>query len=242
LLKASALDVQVCGDVYRGLARLGRGGTDAPKAVLVCADDLGSPELEFFSITSRLGCGAVVYVYGDGRSEARVARAIELGATGRADEQVIRTLGSAAPLPEPSASRDTGETVQVESTATGAERPETPTETGSPVESTVQTPAEVLPEPQKVEECEREVRESPVRVPWLRYGSTPERTPPQRHRSRSDQPAPVESSKRRPSVHEPLLTEEELQALIGDDIASIAPREHDANAGDADAEGTGGAR
>ena len=30
-----------------------------------------------------------------------------------------------------------------------------------------------------------------------------------------------------PSPHEPLLTEEELKALIGDDIAAIAPQEQD---------------
>ena len=170
-----------------------------------------------------------------------MARAIELGAAGRVDERIIRTLGSTAPLPEPPALHDTDETVQVESTAPGAEGPETPTEVGSPVESTVQTSDDVLPEPQKVEEREREVRESPVRVPWLRYGSTPERTPPQRHRPRVDRPAPVEPSKRRPSVHEPLLTEEELRALIGDDIASIAPPEHDASADEDDASGPGGA-
>ena len=74
---------------------------------------------------------------------------------------------------------------------------------------------------------------TPTRVPWLKYENKPVRRAPQRiapeptdavdpkERHRPDEAI----ARKEPSATEPLLTEEELRALIGDDISSIAPSE-----------------
>ena len=73
----------------------------------------------------------------------------------------------------------------------------------------------------------------PARVPWIRYQNTPARTapqpqpvrqPPVAHETMNDNPQPV----MRRNIDEPLLSEEELEALLGDDISAIVPSERDA--------------
>lgn len=71
----------------------------------------------------------------------------------------------------------------------------------------------------------------PARVPWIRYQDGPSRGAPEQSLPRTQ---PVEPSKissqpviTKRKIDEPLLTEEEIQALIGDDISAIAPDERD---------------
>jgi len=73
----------------------------------------------------------------------------------------------------------------------------------------------------------------PARVPWMRYQNTPTRQapqpqsvrqPPRTHDTVNDKPRIVP----RRNIDEPLLTDEELEALIGDDISAIVPNERDA--------------
>ena len=94
LLESSSLRTVVCPDVYRGLARLLKPELQIPDVVFIRMDELGRPELEFFSIVSRLRPSVPVYVYG--HSEARNAEAIHHGASGPAEEETIRKLEAAA--------------------------------------------------------------------------------------------------------------------------------------------------
>lgn len=90
-IRAADLRTRHCDDVYRALAYLGRRGNAIP-GVVVNVTTLGSPEMEFFSIMAREFRAARVLVYGDDRSDSKVARALELGATGRADQSAIQGL------------------------------------------------------------------------------------------------------------------------------------------------------
>jgi len=64
----------------------------------------------------------------------------------------------------------------------------------------------------------------PVPVPWLRHHERPVRRGPGRQEPEAgEQSASEAAAPARRSPTTPLLTEEELQALIGDDIAAIAP-------------------
>lgn len=90
-IRAADLRTHRCDDVYRALAYLGRYEGAIP-GVVVNVTTLGSPEMEFFSIMAREFRAARVLVYGDDRSDAKVARALELGATGRADQSSIQGI------------------------------------------------------------------------------------------------------------------------------------------------------
>lgn len=64
------------------------------------------------------------------------------------------------------------------------------------------------------------------RVPWLRYDNVPVRKAPSRKRP-EDEPRHNTGAPTPPSLREPLLSEEELRALIGDDVAAIGPDDDD---------------
>ncbi len=244
LLESVALSVEVCGDVYRGLARLCRKGDDRQagwpvfRAAIVCVDDLGTPEFEFFTVVSRACREIDTYVYGHGQSATRIARSIELGATGRATEDVIRALANTAVVessqdPVSKAEADTLQPAEVDDLLVdGAD--DNPGDAHAPRDSTWQAPSvtDEVEEPVVADEFEQtaniEVPSSPVPVPWLSRSNLPRRTAPGRP-TPNDEPGTQETASAQPSRHEPLLTEAELRALVGDDIASIAPAEPDPN-------------
>jgi hypothetical protein len=92
-----------------------------------------------------------------------------------------------------------------------------------------------------------------ARVPWLRYSGGPERKRPsssndERRVSRPDSPAPVaqasNGSARVAPIpcerhYEPLLTEQELAALLGDDLDEMAMQEREMLTGEGEAPGSG---
>lgn len=255
MLLAESLSVEVSPDVYRGLARIcadrpSQSSTGpALRAVLVCVDDFGPAELEFFSIVSRVRRAIPVLVYGQERYNFRVAKAIELGATGTATADAIRSIAPAhAPSPpEPLV----GDDVDLEVVADSPPLESTPVEAvhPQPVEA-IAEPVDTVPEP--VPESKLEPEAPPIesdteksapakdrnagrraRVPWQRYTDGPTRTAPRRPPP-SEPTVPEEEPE--PSLtedlvspldplKEPLLTQAELQALLGDDISAIAPEE-----------------
>ena len=86
-LRAAGVEVEVCGDVYRGLARLGRGRGEAFDAVVLSLDWLAFDDYGFITEASRgvggAGEGGVgVYVYSGGQMRDRIERALSLGARG----------------------------------------------------------------------------------------------------------------------------------------------------------------
>ena len=210
LLAASPLETEWCPDVYRGLARLFGPPSAPPRAVIVCLDGLGTPEFEFFSILSRVRRDLKVYVYGSAGAEARIAKAVEFGATGSVTKEVLSELaGGPPPLPEAEAPVRTPER-RNDTAAAPADPPPDPAD---------QTPMRMV---------EEEDARKPARVPWLRYGDRPARVAPAA-RTPAPQPSPsVDRPSPRTTSFEPLLTEEELQALMSDDIAAIAADEPDA--------------
>ncbi len=261
MLAAASLGVDTCSDVYQGLARLclvldapqlaSRATADvrphgessasveeAPWAIIVCMDGLSQAELEFFFIVPRTFQGVKVYVYGGARSKTRIGRAIELGATGRATEDVVRMLADSGRLPRWSTlARPAG---PAEATPLRS-----PLEGGTTVGSDAASPEPSVVSAESVTEGlggeppaaagldEHEVSagedasSGTVRVPWLRYDDAPVRTAPQHRELWSDEVSTDGPEKPRSSSPEPLLTKAELQALIGDDTGAINPEEDD---------------
>ena len=205
-LASLPLELEGCGDVYRGLARILRPPSNAPRAVIVCLDGLTTPEFEFFSIVTRMRKDVSVYVYGSGRAEARIAKAIELGAKGPATADLLAELTGGPPasvigqVPPPPCEE-------------GDEMPRPPASPPTP------------PEPIRAEE---EDPRKPARVPWLRYGDRPARVAPNARQPAPKPPPSLDRPSPRSVSFEPLLTEEELRALMSDDIAAIAPDESEA--------------
>lgn len=110
-------------------------------------------------------------------------------------------------------------------------------------------PAAASPAPVSLEDADEDSEEpaNVVRVPWLRYNGGPERTAPgQRVKPtaanetpRTEEP-PVELFSPPCSmseVYEPLLTEQELAALLGDEVSDITAAERDMLAGDGEKPG-----
>jgi hypothetical protein len=198
--------LEACGDVYRGLARILRPPSNPPRAVIVCLDGLTTPEFEFFSIVARRRKEVSVYVYGSGRAEARIAKAIELGAKGPATADLLAELTGGPPA------------------AAMGQVPPPPCEES---DATPRPPASPPTPPEPIRADEEDPRK-PARVPWLRYGDRPARVAPNA-RQPSPKPSPsLDRPSPRSVSFEPLLTEEELRALMSDDIAAIAPDESEA--------------
>jgi len=213
LLKSLPLKPQWAGDVYRGLALLLRRSPEPPHTAIVCIDGLAAAEFEFFSIVSKLRRDLKVYVYASARSESRIAWAVELGAKGPLTQEVLEELAGSPPTP-----------MTMKAPPQAAESVADKTKSMSPAiaqqgHTSVDHAAPFAPVGQP--RIDDEDARKPARVPWLRYSDRPARVaptfrepPPQASNQSSPTPAHTRS-------YEPLLTEEELRALMSDDIATI---------------------
>ena len=191
LLGTLRVNVQSFPDVYRGLAQICSDRSPDPQAVLVCVDDLVASELEFFSILARLRRDLPVYVYGQDRSKSRMARAMEFGATAEATESLLRALAaSPAPKPEPALAPELEPVARDETVALEGE-------------------ARYDRDPEPTEAA-------PVRVPWLRNPAAPGRKAPSSDTGSVQATDHDEPGDTTAGFCQPLLTEEELQALLGD--------------------------
>ena len=244
LLEATGLRVAVFTDVYRGLARLTRLAQDSEarsslRAVFVQVDDLGPADMEFFSVTSRVLPRTPVLVYCSDRLHLHTEKALECGATDHASPEIIARL----------AARDTESTDD----RTAVLEALTPSPAARPGEAGVDLEpqaTDVVPRCVAMPEVVRDAPQpqsqalvgldepgddttAPTRVPWLKYENRPVRQAPQRIAPQptaaveptADRQPEDASPRKRPDATEPLLTEEELRALLGDDISSIAPAE-----------------
>lgn len=209
------LETLWCGEVYRGLALLLRPSSDPPQTVIVCLDGLGAAEFEFFSIVSRLRRDLKVYVYAAAHSQSRIARAVELGATGPVTRELLAELrgGLRISMTEEALLRASERVTEKLVSAVIAQH-------GHLRQGRMDhaTPPSPPPEPPCIDEDDAR---KPARVPWLRYDDGPARVapphpevPPQVLNPNLQTPIP-------PRSYEPLLTEEELRALMSDNIAAI---------------------
>ncbi len=230
--------LETCPDVYRGLARLGRAGPADFDAVVVDLKTCGPLEMEFFAIARRLLADLPIYVVGGSDSDGRIESAVRLGATGRFDPEQAN-LRTRDPFATPSTEFDERFTEETR-TAEMFDEPrlfpsdsihqETVKDTeptqdrfpdrrdlaGTPFSegngSRTDHATDLEPEEGAEPLLSDHDSEEPVRVPWLQYADAPQRIAPQRIPPAPDDARPV----RRPSS-EPLLTPEELRALLEDD-------------------------
>ena len=230
-LRAAGCEVVSVPDVYRALARIGRLGAEAFSAVVVCVDRLQAEELEFFQLVARHHREIPAHAYGQSHAAARLETAVDLGARRLADPDAVarefaaRNAPAPVPVvaePPPRARPDSAgeETAGPSAAAPPSEQPSTPPE---PLESTAPEPPAQTAEQVKPK---KEPAAGAARVPWLRYEGGPKRTPPQRSRGKvADQEPPQPETEPEPEPapqaaedaegDPPLLSPEELRALIG---------------------------
>lgn len=232
-LASTQLIVDTCPDVYRGLARICTAPEGTHRAVIVCLDDAGSAELEFFSVVARARPEVPVYIYGDAAGAGREARAIELGAAGVLTDNVIRDLG----VREDRSMTDVSDEQPLQFDDESASPCDDERTTASSMEAgATPTPDDDAGDP------EYDDPGGPVQVPWVSRADGPVRRGPQRQRSGEGESPRVQDADALPAhrdLHEPLLTDEELRALIGDDILPVNSDEQTAP-GDAHIEDNGG--
>jgi len=227
ILDQAPMPPEIVHNVYHALVRLARDGDRQPGAAVVCVDDLDPGELEFFTILARRRGTPPVYVYGHERSLSKLGRAVELGATGEANLDLVARLISSASVVE--TSRATEPIVQ-----TADERYETLESVGWPDEEQdavlpfgthlrdQNQPAVPTAPPPRILGDEEETA-SPPRVPWRQYGNGPSRKAPLRTSPTSETTIESVPENADEDVHQPLLTDEELRALIGDDPTPLSP-------------------
>jgi hypothetical protein len=216
-LRNPALAVEIATNVYEALAMLAEPDGPKPRVVVVSIEGLSRAEMEFFELVPRACGGLPVYVYGSGENDLRDAEAIAYGATDWADPKQIESLACEVPPIH-------------DSTADDPAPASAPLEEGAD-QTAVSWPRETRHEPSEDEHHDERDDElvdeadeaSAVRVPWLRYPDRPARAAPSRTPPQESPPDPPRMERAAPPAHTPLLTDEELQALIGDDIASLAP-------------------
>lgn len=233
-LASASLQVSICGDVYRGLSRLCLTGPEDLLAVIVCLDGLMAADFEFFTIVSRMYRGVPIYVYARQGSPLRVSRAIELGAAEPVTEDVIAGLVARTfrPSPQPVLQEPVSPPGAREVSTLAPRSPEPPAAPERDTDIRDRSAAAVPDEP--MEQSDHLAPEGlgpddtadaqPVPVPWLRHHERPVRQGPGRQEPEATEQSASKAAvpaRRSPTI--PLLTDEELQALIGDDIAAIAP-------------------
>ena len=233
-------------DVYRTLAYVLLPRSTPLTAIIVNVDGLGRTELEFFSILARRFPSLNVCVYGGARAAPRIEQALECGAKCRLTDELLGEMltpvqdvaetRSPGPVHEqieapPPATREGTEDVDMEDAsvvpASERQQPAKADEEGSLRSEDCQDPDAITSSrPQEYEDSVPPDAEDtePARVPWLNYRDRPQRAAPsQREAPANSEPRPPQSPSR--DLTAPLLTDEELKALLSDDIAAIAPRE-----------------
>lgn len=223
-LRGAGVVVDSCSDVYRALARLLTSrASDRPHptryaAVIVWMGNIGAGEMEFFSLVAAAPRPIETWVYGNEHLGARVADAIRLGAAGEWNERIIPSLDQPAPNIETNIASDAP---PVDSTPQVLALAEPMLE--DTIDEVVNCDATAEPNPPN------DTTTAPARVPWGAYADRPMRCAPGASAPPTNpehSPGSADHSRRPPQPSEPLLTTEELDALLGDDIAAIAPKQH----------------
>jgi len=206
-LRAAHCEVVGCPDVYRALARLGGSERGQFCAVIVCVDLMDTAQSEFFQLAVRRHRRVPVYVYGQAHAQSKLELAQHLGAKDTIrPETVDKALPYFAPTPA----------VRQEVAPAASARSEPAAEpTAEPAPEDLAAPGEVTDSGDR-SAGEQEEPSRPVRVPWLRYDGGPTRLPPKRTPA-SAKPSPPAERELEPEP--PLLTPEELAALMGDSEA-----------------------
>ncbi len=241
LLTGSVRPVRIVTDVHHALLYLVRDGATAYPAAIVCVDEMEPAELEFFTLLSQQHHCPPVHVYGHERSLAKLGRAIELGATGEATHEIVQQLVRLETTPEVSVAIEDREPPAATMESASLVAPVTPvwesddgkrilSDDAGDVEPSEEVPHDVDAE---LAHAEDDDTETPIRVPWRVYDDAGRRSPPRRSPPQRTPPGADDADANRggPESYEPgpLLSEEELRALIGDDDAATGGTNTDTN-------------
>jgi hypothetical protein len=238
----AGMEVGRCPDVYLGLARvLGNTLCDL-RAVIVCVENLSPDEFEFFSLLGRARRELPVFVYA-ARFPDRVVRALQSGAKGLATRDAMLALGASmerrveqgepALEPPPDAVRS----------SISSSTPAAPKDVDS-------KPAAGLIEDIEDGQWEDAEANTTTRVPWLRYSGGPERQRPVASKAEQEETSSTDGMQvedmtgataphKCEQSYEPLLTEQELAALLGDDFDDVVAQEREMLTGDNEVPGSG---
>ena len=235
-------------DAYRGLARLMRDTRRVIRAVVVCADDLDRCEFDLFGLVGRYRPDVTLLAYGRTERSHDLRSALDCGALLCTQAALARLtpgpLRSADDATAPSRSW-LGLPRLASGPSRSPEQAPLPPVASAPAPSTAKTPVAPEPDTDRIasrdngppeqkgghEPALAEPLEGPARVPWVRYGDVPVRQKP------TDAAAPVLPSSKetngseppaRPlDAYEPLLTDEELRALMSDDFEGLGVNERE---------------
>ena len=229
-IEQSGMGVSRCPHVYLGLAHTLGDSSGELIAIVVQVEDLSPGEFEFFSLVAQTRRNLPVLVYGSRRPEL-VVRAMQSGATGLATRELVLALG--ARCEQQTKSNEPAIAQPPAAIPTVLEPPKTMDANmgDSAAQNAVHT------ERIDIEPKEDADRTESARVPWLRYSDGPERQRPTSKEDRRGSPSirdahdaqtsngsPPDDDERR---YEPLLTEHELAALLGDDLDEAALQERE---------------
>lgn len=202
-------------DVYRGLALLLTRAR--PRLVVVCLNGLSSAEMEFFKHAARRREPMDLWVHSGDFTTRLVEEAIHAGASGLITRQRLDDMLEYA-IHRP---MDACAAVSQTQATPSRERDESSTLTVHPreIDEEIAEPQPIHQDDQRRHDQEDvQTDQAPVRVPWLRRAGTPSRTAP-------GQSSGVRSASREPrrldplvGRNAPLLTEQELRALLDDDV------------------------
>ena len=228
--------IQQAGSAVQQAGSAGSG--KALRAMVLCMDVLGAAELEFFTVVARARPQLPIYIYGETAVGARLARAVESAVVSAVTDKLFDQLtdvDSSAQAIEtrteeivtgtqvvdtPPPTIDTALEDRLNLVSAAPVAPDAPAEVKKPADS----PKDLVEERDALsdeDEPSREDEDKPVQVPWLNRPDRPVRGKPvDRTPSRKPPEPDVAKKENAPlrGAHEPLLTNEELQALLGDDL------------------------
>lgn len=223
-------------DVYAALALIARGDRRIPMTIVACLDELFDADLEFFQLLRREHSAVTVFTYADARRSDVLAR-LQSEGTSSIDALATHLARVAEAVDETSHTR--------RSPSTRAMRRLKPRAASLPTDAFPQSavpPASTAslaapsapapPQPGRQPSAPEASASSRSRVPWMRYNDLPRRTPPRvetaepKAEARSEPRGDTRTELRladlapQPADDEPLLTAEELNALLGEVGAS----------------------
>ncbi len=241
--------VEMCTDVYRALARLSRASqfdqdtVSSYQAVVVCVDNLGQNVFEFFTIIAEHAHHTPVLVYSNADNHDLLAKAKTAGATGIFDDNFATVLADYHVVDPDSSLSPSTESVHETQEPTPPQPFESAIAHDSPVSPILTLHQEVseldASEPDAPEldasdavdedaspvEAPEEQLAGPIQVPWQTRQEGPVRMPPSHSSDDATVTSPEAAPPTQDDAHAPLLTEDELKALLDEDVASWPPND-----------------
>ena len=240
-LTASGILADTCADVYRATARICSAPEDSLRVLIVSLDGFSREEMEFFALMRRIQPSLMVFVHASSASNELVEDSIALGASGLVTQDsvagaVSNVADAVAEIQHPADHEPPEEASAAhEFTRSAGKQPVTPPDISFDEDD--EDDNRMRLQPDRPVEAGNPVQaeyplqaQRPVQVPWLRRPNPPLRVAP----TSADAPDSAAPPRRPPAAgayaHEPLLSEDELRALMDEepcDGSSDHPAEDD---------------